>query len=48
MRALMKSNYQNSSSRQAAVALPQASILMDRPCVPARARHDGDLERLVR
>jgi hypothetical protein len=44
----MESNYQVNLAGQPAAALPQASILTDRPCVDARAPHDGDFERMVR
>jgi hypothetical protein len=44
----MESNYQHRLARRAAVALPQASILADRPCVTARAWHDGNFEQMVR
>jgi hypothetical protein len=44
----MESNYQHRLAGKAAVALPQASIFTDRPCVDARASHDGNLENRVR
>jgi hypothetical protein len=37
MRALMNSNYQHSLARTAFTAMPQASILSNRPGVPACA-----------